>query len=341
MQHGSGYVEPEEALPAPAVDGAREVAFAVFDTQVRLSIFPDGDDGAAPGGAAWAERADGALLDARDRCAFFERTLSRMLPGSDISRALAAAPAPVAVEPETAGLVEAAHAYCEASGGRFDITMGAVTRLWDFKRGTVPSRLALSRALAHVDHRSVRASVDARGVSRLALLDPDSALDLGGIAKGYVADDLAGRIGSAGFGRFALNLGGNVLVRGGRPGGGPWRVGIVDPACPGRCIASVALRDGSVVTSGAHERRFARGGRVYHHILDPATGMPAQTDLACATVVSRRSIDGDGYSTTLFMMGSREAPAFVEGLPGVEAVFVDAAGRVTWTSGLEGRVEPA
>ena len=95
------------------------------------------------------------------------------------------------------------------------------------------------------------------------------------------------------------------------------------------------------MTSGAHERRFARGGRVYHHILDPATGMPAETDLACATVVSRRSIDGDGYSTTLFMMGSREAPAFVEGIEGVEAVFVDARRGVSWTSGLDGLVELA
>ena len=331
MRHGRSQDETGGRVP-------RELAFEVFDTRVRLAIHAD--DGVAADDA-WAASADAALLDAQGRCAFFERTLSRMLPDSDISRALAAAPAPVPVESETAELVEAARAYCEASGGRFDITMGAVTRLWDFKRGEVPARLALSRALAHVDHRAVRAWRGADGAAMLALDDPASALDLGGIAKGYVADDLACRIEAAGFHRYALNLGGNVLVGGCRAAGEPWRIGIVDPWAPDRCIATVAVGDGSVVTSGAHERRFARGGRVYHHILDPATGMPAETDLACATVVSRRSIDGDGYSTTLFMMGSREAPAFAEGIEGVDAVFVDARRGVSWTSGLDGLVELA
>ncbi|MFR3275541.1 MAG: FAD:protein FMN transferase [Collinsella phocaeensis] len=338
MQQGPSHVEPSAARPPSDGSGHREIAFEVFDTRVRLAIHAD--DG-VDADDAWAARADAALLEARDRCAFFERALSRMLPDSDISRALAAAPAPVPVEPETAELVEAAHAYCEASGGRFDITMGSVTRLWDFRRGAVPARLALSRALAHVDHRAVSAWTGADGASMLVLEDPQAALDLGGIAKGYVADDLAARIEAAGFDRYALNLGGNVLVHGGRATGEPWRIGIVDPWAPDRCIATVAVVDGSVVTSGAHERRFARGGRVYHHILDPSTGMPAETDLACATVVSPRSIDGDGYSTTLFMMGSREAPAFVEGVAGIEAVFVDVRGGVRWTSGLSGLVEVA
>ena len=98
------------------------------------------------------------------------------------------------------------------------------------------------------------------------------------------------------------------------------------------------MRDGSVVTSGVHERSFTRGGVTYHHILSPRTGMPAASDLVSATIISDRSIDGDGWSTTVFMMGMERGLAFVEELPGVEAVLIDERDRVQWTSGLAERL---
>lgn len=168
-------------------------------------------------------------------------------------------------------------------------------------------------------------------------------LDLGGIAKGYIADDLAALLESRGVRRFALNLGGNVVVRGGRPGGtgvagAPWEIGIADPFDPARPRAAVRVADGSVATSGARERRFARGGRIYHHILDPRTGFPCETDVASATIVSDRSIDGDAYATTAFMLGMEAAQGFVAELDGVEAVLVGERGELVATEGLSGRV---
>lgn len=379
------YGDAKTAMPTWAQDGSRCISFFLFNTQVHMHAY--GDAAADPDATA---RLDAALVAARDRCLFFERAFSRTRDDSDIARAHAASPNAVPVSPQTARLVRQALGYCERSRGKFDITMGTVTSLWNFHTGEVPSRLALARALPHVDYRHivldeepcgrepldeeslgkdspVQGSLDDdalnAGTSRvpssnvpsskssqptLAITDPQTILDLGGVAKGYIADDLADLLIAHGVGRFAINLGGNVVVRGGRPAdasarppvaaGSPWRIGIINPLDPAHNRAIVDMADGSVVTSGIHERRFTKGGVTYHHILDPATGMPAKTDLTSATIIAPRSMDCDGYSTTALMLGARDAIDFVESLPGIEAVLIDEADQVWWTSGIEERL---
>lgn len=379
------YGDAKTAMPTWAQDGSRCISFFLFNTQVHMHAY--GDAAADPDATA---RLDAALVAARDRCLFFERAFSRTRDDSDIARAHAASPNAVPVSPQTAHLVRQALGYCERSRGKFDITMGTVTSLWNFHTGEVPSRLALARALPHVDYRHivldeepcgrepldeeslgkdspVQGSLDDdalnAGTSRapssnvpsskssqpaLAITDPHTILDLGGVAKGYIADDLADLFIAHGVGRFVINLGGNVVVRGGRPAdasarppvaaGSPWRIGIINPLDPAHNRAIVDMVDGSVVTSGIHERRFTKGGVTYHHILDPATGMPAKTDLTSATIIAPRSMDCDGYSTTALMLGARDAIDFVESLPGIEAVLIDEADQVWWTSGIEERL---
>lgn len=369
------YGDAKTAMPTWAQDGSRCISFFLFNTQVHMHAY--GDAAADPDATA---RLDAALVAARDRCLFFERAFSRTRDDSDIARAHATSPNAVPVSPQTARLVRQALGYCERSRGKFDITMGTVTSLWNFHTGEVPSRLALARALPHVDYRHivldeeplgkdspVQGSLDDdalnAGTSRapssnvpsskssqptLAITDPQTILDLGGVAKGYIADDLADLFIAHGVGRFVINLGGNVVVRGGRPAdasarppvaaGSPWRIGIINPLDPAHNRAIVDMADGSVVTSGIHERRFIKGGVTYHHILDPATGMPAKTDLTSATIIAPRSMDCDGYSTTALMLGARDAIDFVESLPGIEAVLIDEADEVWWTSGIEERL---
>ncbi len=369
------YGDAKTAMSTWAQDGSRCISFFLFNTQVHMHAY--GDAAADPDATA---RLDAALVAARDRCLFFERAFSRTRDDSDIARAHAASPNAVPVSPQTARLVRQALGYCERSRGKFDITMGTVTSLWNFHTGEVPSRLALARALPHVDYRHivldeeplgkdspVQGSLDDdalnAGTSRapssntpsskssqptIAITDPQTILDLGGVAKGYIADDLADLFIAHGVGRFVINLGGNVVVRGGRPAdasarppvaaGSPWRIGIINPLDPAHNRAIVDMADGSVVTSGIHERRFTKGGVTYHHILDPATGMPAKTDLTSATIIAPRSMDCDGYSTTALMLGARDAIDFVESLPGIEAVLIDEADEVWWTSGIEERL---
>ncbi len=345
MQQNYRYGDPHIATPYAGVDGSRVISFFIFNTDVHMHAYPaDGQDMADP---ACAGALDAALDACRTRCLEFEYAFSRTRPDSDIARAHAASPDPVPVDPRTADLVELAFGYCERSGGLFDITMGTVTSLWDFHTGTVPSALALARALPHVGYRNVCLGRDASGEPTLAIADPETILDLGGVAKGYIADDLARLLGERGVERFVINLGGNVLVRGGRPAdpahgrphaGAPWNIGVVNPRDPEHSRAIVALADGSVVTSGLHERCFTRGGVTYHHILDPSTGMPAKTDAASATIVAPRSIDCDGYSTTALMLGAARGISFIEGIDGVEALIIDRDDNVSWTSGLEDRL---
>lgn len=328
-------------MPRQAADGARLMELFVFNTDVLLYAYAgDGED---PRDPAVAARLDEALIAARDRCWFFEHAFSRTRADSDIARAHAAAPTPVEVCPETAELVELALGYCQQSQGRFDITMGTVTSLWNFHNHVVPAPLAVARALEHVGYE--RICVDRAGrVPTLAISDPATILDLGGVAKGYIADDLGRLLRAHGVARFVLNLGGNVLVSGGRPAndaarprvaaGSPWRIGIVNPRDVAHHRAVVQLAEGSVVTSGIHERRFAQGGVWYHHILDPATGMPAKTDVVSATIIAARSMDCDGWSTTAFMLGAERAIDTIEQLEGIEAVLIDERDEVWWTSGI-------
>lgn len=296
-----------------AADGQLQSTFFCFDTVCAV------------GGSMTQEQLDATVA----RCQSFEQTLSRTIATSDVGRINAAGGAPVEVAPETAELIESALDYCSASDGLFDITIGAVSELWDFHEGVVPSEAQIEAALPHVGYELVR--VDGTTVT---LADPDARLDLGGIAKGYVSDVLLDELAVAGVTSAYVNLGGNVKVLGAKPDGSPWKIGVRDPNAPEdeRSIARVALTDGSVVTSGLYERQFEQGGRRYWHILDPRTGYPVKSDLVSATIVSERSIDGDGYTKPLFMWGSGRALTFLEDR-GLECLLVDSKGGIQQTTG--------
>lgn len=271
-------------------------------------------------------------LDAlAERCQYFESIFSRTIADSDIGRINAAGGAPVRVAPETADIVKKALAYCEASNGRFDITIGAVSTLWDFSKGIVADAAALAEGVKHIDYTKVKVEGDT-----ITLLDPKAKLDLGGIAKGYIADDLCAQLAAEGCDSGFVNLGGNVKTVGVKPDGKPWHVGVQDPNdATGAVVAAVyAQSQGtSVVTSGLYERQFTKGGKRYWHILDPKTGYPVETDLISATIVSDASIDGDGYTKPLFMMGHDEALAWMNAHDGIEGLVVDLDGTISQSDG--------
>ena len=231
----------------------------------------------------------------------------------------------------TYDLIEKSRSYCEESGGVFDVTMGSVTPLWDFHNAVVPSREALDEALKHVGWKMIECDPQRRAV-RLA--DPAARIDLGGIAKGYIADALAGELVAHGCDCAFVNLGGNVLTVGSRPDGTPWRIGVRDPKAPSKMRAVLPVVGKSIVTSGLYERNFTKDGVFYHHILNPEDGMPVKTDVGGATIVSDLSLDGDGFSTTLFALGVEGALAFLEEHPNLEGIIIDKDDAVHVTSGL-------
>jgi len=293
--------------------------FPAFNTVNTVTVY--GDD-------------PGVLTRVEALCARYEQLFSRTLPESDLSRINTAGGRPVRVEPELAAFIATALRYCEASGGLYDITMGAVTRLWDFHEGVIPTAETVEAGLAHVGWKGVHVAGDT-----VTLDDPEAFIDLGGIAKGYIADRILELVAAEGITCACANLGGNVAVMGGKPDGTPWGVGLRSPLpSDGQqhetAFAAIQVRDGSVVTSGIYERAFEHDGLLYHHILDPRTGNPAQTDLLGATIVADTSLDADGYTTALIIMGLEKALGFVEELGGLEAIFVTTEGSVIATPGI-------
>lgn len=269
------------------------------------------------------------LDKATDRCNYFESIFSRTKAKSDIGKINAAQGKPVRVHRETADIVKKALKYCKASNGRFDITIGAASSLWDFKKKVVPSAASLKEAVKHIDYTKV--DVDGRTIT---LADPKAKLDLGGIAKGYIADDLAELFLNAGCDSACINLGGNVKTVGVKPDGSAWHVGIQDPnSTEGTVVAAAYSHDTSLVTSGLYERQFTKKGKKYWHILDPKTGYPVKTDLISATIISSASIDGDGYTKPLFMVGHDKALSWINEHDGLEGLVVDTKGTITQSNG--------
>lgn len=309
----------------------RTRTFDAFNTVNTVVAFCDGED---------------VLDQVVALCAHYERLFSHTLPQSQLYQVNHAGGASVEVDPELAALTAAALGYCERTDGLFDITMGPVVSLWDFHTGIVPDAACVQAALDHVDYRHVHvrqgggAAEDADACS-ICIDDPQAAIVLGGIAKGWIADGICDLLRTSGVESASVNLGGNVAVVGTKPDGSLWRVGIRMPqpswnGRPEEAVAAVPVADGSVVTSGIYERAFRCEGQLMHHILDPRTGFPAQTDLLGASVVCERSLDADGYTTALIIMGLARATEFVEALPGIDAVFVGTDGAISVTSGLLG-----
>lgn len=278
---------------------------------------------------AWGA-SDEILEECEELCSRYERLFSRTIEDSDVSRINAAQGKPVEVDEETAALIQIGLDYGELSEGKFDITIGAVNSLWKFQDNTekaLPDPAALSEALSHVDDRNVK--IEGNTVT---LTDPQAQIDLGGIAKGYIADRLKEFLQDSGVEHALINLGGNVLALGGHYDGTPFEIGIQKPfAEKNEVLTTLEISDQSVVSSGNYVRYFEKDGKIYHHILDTATGYPCENDLLQVTILSDSSVDGDALSTTCYALGLEKGMEFIETLDGVEVIFVTDDGALHYT----------
>lgn len=301
-----------------AAEPATSSTFA-FDTYCTFTVY--GDD-AAPALLARACARYDALFDLYDS-------------ESDIARINAAAGAPTTVDPATADIIKQALTYCEEADGRFDITIGAVSTLWDFEEGVRPADSEIARALPHVDWTCVQVDETDTSAPTVTLTDPAAKLDLGGIAKGYIADKLCELLrDETDATAAAISLGSNIAYLGEKPDGAAWETGIRDPNDPGgsRAVDTVSTRACSLVTSGLYERTFTLDDVTYWHILDPATGMPVATDTVSVTVVSPSSTRADALSTVLFIAGSEEGARLVDTYDDTAAYFITTSGEIRTSS---------
>ena len=236
----------------------------------------------------------------------------------------------------------------EATEGAFDPTVAPVLELWGFGSGAgehrVPSEEELAAALAELGAENIQIDGAHTALAK-------GAVDLGGAAKGYAGRRVTEIMSAAGVESAVIDLGGDVALLGGRPDGDPWRVAVKDPAEESRFLGVLEAKDCFVVTSGVYERFFEENGAVYHHIIDPATGCPAHSDLVSATVIApntdaRQGVWADALATAACVMGSEKTLALLDRLNGentennFEMILVTGDGRVLCTAGLAGRFTP-
>ncbi len=233
----------------------------------------------------------------------------------------------VTVHDEVFFLVKNALAYAAVTEGAFDPTIGAVTSLWGFnsEKPSLPKANLLSAALPLVDYKSLVLDEEKKSVF---LTKKGMALDLGGIAKGYAADQLAERLRKHRVKRAIIDLGGNILTYGTKADGSLWRVGIKNPLDPtGEAILVLSLSASAVVTSGVYERNFEADGIFYHHIINPKTGFPVENDLLSVTVICDSSMKADALTTALFVLGKEKGMDFAKS-QNLSVVFIDKKGNI-------------
>ncbi|MDR1219173.1 MAG: FAD:protein FMN transferase [Treponema sp.] len=259
--------------------------------------------------------------------------------GSEVDAVNAAAGvAPVRVSEDVFEVVEASLRYAELSDGAFDPSVGALVKLWGIGSddARAPAQEEIDAVLPLVNYRNVALDKDKRTIF---LSQPGMTLDLGGIAKGYAADEAVKIIKKHGIQSALIDLGGNIFVYGKRNGKKTWRIGVQDPLGErNKGLGVVEIEgDATLVTSGVYERFLEIDGKRYHHILSTRDGRPVNNGLLSTTIIAKTSMDADALSTAVFALGYEKGEALAISR-GVEAIFVFEDKTVRATAGVFGRL---
>ena len=265
-----------------------------------------------------------------------ERLLSTWIPDSELSRVNASAGVkPVQVSPETLAVVRRSLQVAEMTGGAFNIALGPAIDAWNISaEPRFPSASELESLKPLLDLRAVRADVREHAIY---LEKAGMRIDVGGIGKGYAADQAVMALKEAGAMAGVVALSGDIKTFGKLPGGKKFPVAIQHPRREGQVLVFIDLEDEAISTAGDYERFFEQDGVRYHHILDPVTLQPAR-GCQSVSVVARDGVLADGLDTGIFVMGPTRGMQLVEHLEDVEAIIVDKAGEVHISSGLKKRV---
>lgn len=268
----------------------------------------------------------------------FEKMMSKNIEKTNVDQVNDnAGVAPVEVPEALYDLIVLSLHYGEVSGGLFDVSIGPVVNLWGIGSddAAIPPDDELKAAMDKVDYRKIELDPDKKSVY---LPEEGMVMDLGAVAKGYIADEVKKVIQKNGYESAIINLGGNVLTVGLKPNSDHWSVGVRDPQSEmGGLVGILNLEDNAIVSSGVYERFFIEDNVRYHHLINPMTGYPEQSNLLSISIVTGASVDGDALSTSAFLMGFEKGYEFIESLEGVDALFILDDGSIYMTSGIESR----
>lgn len=304
------------SISGPATKHSREL-FAM-DTKITLT--------------AYGPKGEQALEEAAQELQRLDALLSTGNADSEISQLNSRGAGSLSADSQA--IIQEALRLYSSTGGAFDITVYPLMKLWGFAGGThwVPTEQERMETLKLIGADQVHLE---NGACRLG---PGQMIDLGGIAKGYASDRLMEIFRKSGVSSAMVSLGGNIQTLNTKPDGSAYRIAIRSPSDPQKYVGFLSVANQAVVTSGGYERYFEENGHRYHHILDPQTGLPAESGLASVTIVSSSGMLADGLSTALFIMGLEQAEAYWRSSGAdFEAVFVTDQGAIYITQGLAGR----
>lgn len=241
----------------------------------------------------------------------------------------------VKVHDEVYFVLQTALDYAEKTDGLFDPTIGPLVKLWGINTDheKVPAADEINEILPLINYKKVETDDSQK---KVFLKEKGMAIDLGGIAKGYAADEVVRILSEEKIRRAVVDLGGNIFVWGKKPDGTDWKVGVKNPLDQDGTPALILslTEKTTVVTSGVYERNFIRDGRFYHHILNPKTGYPADYPYLSSTIISSSSMDADALSTTAFILGPEKFFSTFDS----KAIFISGNQEVVASKGLEGKV---
>ncbi len=271
-----------------------------------------------------------------DRMEVIEEKMSKTISTSEVSRINLLSETgdisnQINIDSDVFTVIDTALEYGHKSNGKFDVTLAPIVELWGIgtEHENIPNHEAIEKLLLTVGLDKIKINAE-NNIS----LAQNTKIDLGGIAKGYAADEVADMLIESGIEKAIINLGGNVKVIGEKSKGVPFRIGIQDPLSQrNNYLGIVEVSDKTVVTSGDYEKYFERDGKRYHHIFDPSTGYPYETNVASVTVISDESIVADAMSTILYLMDVKEGLVFVNTLEGVDCIYVTKDKEVYLSSG--------
>lgn len=269
-------------------------------------------------------------------CNHYETIFSRTLETSELYQVNHSDSLEHTISDDLKELIEYGLKYSKLSDGAFDISVAPVSQLWDFtaEDPVVPDDSDIKDAIQYVGYNNF--TLDGNTLIRKSV---KNQLDLGAIAKGFIADKIKTYLLEQGVNSALINLGGNILCVGDKLGE-QFHIGIQAPFKDQNVtLAAVKIADKSIVTSGIYERYFYEHDTFFHHILDPKTGYSYDNDLSSVTIISDKSVDGDALSTMCFALGFDEGIRYVNGRDDINAIFVTRDGEVHYSKGFTEKYE--
>lgn len=284
---------------------------------------------------AYGSLAEIAINKSEERLKDIDDKMSVFKPDSEISKInFLAGKQFQKVSSDTYFVIKKAVYYSGLSHGTFDPTIRPLVKLWSIGKDNfkIPTNYEIKENLKLINYKDI---IWDENSSSIMLKNKMQSLDVGGIAKGYAADEINKIFNKYKIKSGIIDLGGNIYTVGKKTNGDNWNIGIQNPITSrGSYVGILSLSNKSIVTSGGYERYSTEGNKIYHHILNPKTGYPAENEIISTTVISDNSIDGDGLSTGLYIMGLTKSIKLIESLDGIDAIFITKDNKVYLTSNI-------